>query len=254
MEHQLALTTVPICLGMDFISLIFLFYRKFTHFWVRATFESLRLISWTSFMFTAWSNMSQQCFIGYRYGKYASQCKTLISWFSMNCWNFHVLYARICWAQTKTWTKVFSRIWDHFSFLQGLLQSSFDSPSLNSHSFNPMGIAHETWTDPSSWALISTINLQRICGQLLAEYGLFHQLCWVRSVTHSRRTQNYKFWKYSINLSKNVSALAGKGNGPKSWKTLQFKFFDCAKLCSGHRAWKFQQFLENQEIKIWLAY
>ena len=94
MEHQCTLTTALVCLGMDFISLLFLFYGKFTHFWVRATFESLRLISWTSLLFTAWSNMSQHCFIGFRYGKYASQGKTLISRFSRKCWNFHGLWAR----------------------------------------------------------------------------------------------------------------------------------------------------------------
>ena len=69
------------------------------------------------------------------------------------------------------------------------------------------------------------ISLQRICGQLLAEPGLFYQLFSVRSETHLRTTQNHKFRKYSTSLSKSLSALAGRGNGPKCWKTLWFKFF-----------------------------
>ena len=112
MEHQCALTTAPVCLGMDFISLLFLFYGKFTHFWVRATFESLRLISWTSLLFTAWSNMSQHCFIGFRYGKYARQGKTLISWFSRKCWNFHGLWARTLLCSNKKFKpKCFPASW-----------------------------------------------------------------------------------------------------------------------------------------------
>ena len=54
----------------------------------------------------------------------------------------------------------------------------------------------------------------------------------VKRLTHQRTTQNYKFRKYSVSLSKSVSAFAERGNGPKCWKTFQFKFFACAQQCS----------------------
>ena len=52
-----------------------------------------------------------------------------------------------------------------------------------------------------------------------------------------------------------ISDLAGRGNGSKCWKTLQLKFFFLKNVLA-HRAWKFQQFLENLKIKVlpWLAY
>ena len=106
----------------------------------------------------------------------------------------------------------------------------------------PWWITHETWAGPLSWACISMISLQRICGQLLAEPGLFYQLFSVRSETHLRTTQNHKFRKYSTSLSKSVSALAGRGNGPKCWKTLWFKFFVCAQQCSCSQSMKIPAF------------
>ena len=99
MERQWDLTTTPICLGMDFICLFFLLCGRFTDFLLRVIFESLRIISWTSLLFTVWSMMSQQCFVGFRYGNYARQGKTLISRFSKNCWNFHSLWA---WTLLRT--------------------------------------------------------------------------------------------------------------------------------------------------------
>ena len=113
-----------------FCQLIIAFLWIITHSLMRATFNIFTLVGWTYLMFTAWSNMSQQCFIEFRYGKYASRGKTVISWFSKNCWNFLALWAKklLC-TNKKISTKLFSGIWDHFLFQQELTWSGFDISS-----------------------------------------------------------------------------------------------------------------------------
>ena len=79
MEPRWALTTVLICLGMVFRQRIVAFLLIIAHSLLRATFNIFTLVGWTYLMFTAWSNMSQQCLKEFRFGKYARRGKIVNS-------------------------------------------------------------------------------------------------------------------------------------------------------------------------------
>ena len=71
----MALTMSQIVL--TWIQLIIAFFcGRFIQYLPRAIFSSYRLVGWTSVLHTAWCNISQ-IFLGFTFGKYASQGKNL---------------------------------------------------------------------------------------------------------------------------------------------------------------------------------
>ena len=140
MKPLWALTTASIRLGMVSVSLLLLFWGLSPILW----WQPLSTFSHYLVGPTACLQPSPTCpnnVLELRYGKYASRGKTVISWFSKNCWNFLALWAKklLC-TNKKISTKLFSSIWDHFLFQQELIWSGFDISSQNNQAlFGPYG-------------------------------------------------------------------------------------------------------------------